>query len=127
MVSKNRGKKITCPTGFQPPKSPLFPPMEQNPFTEHPTEFAENPEPRCASILLLDVSGSMSGAPLQQLQEGLMVYKDELFADTLARKRVEIAIVTFGGAVQVPQSFTTAEFFNPPTLVATGDTPMGAA
>src|SRR5207248_1255814 len=59
--------------------------------------------------------------------EGLAVYKDELFADSLARKRVEIAIVTFGGLVQVAQAFTTAEYFTPPTLVATGETPMAAA
>src|SRR5437868_2538714 len=101
--------------------------MEQNPFTDAAPGFAESPEPRCASVLLLDVSGSMAGAPLQQLQEGLAVYKDELFADNLARKRVEIGIVTFGGSVQVAQPFTTAEFFNAPTLVATGETPMGAA
>ena len=101
--------------------------MEQNPFTESGTDFATNPEPRCASVLLLDTSGSMGGAPLQELQEGLAVYKDELFADTLARKRVEIAIVTFGGTVQVAQQFVTPEFFTPPTLAATGDTPMANA
>jgi uncharacterized protein YegL len=101
--------------------------MEQNPFTASGAEFAENPEPRCASVLLLDVSGSMAGAPLQELQDGLAVYKDELFADTLARKRVEVAIVTFGGTVQVAQQFVTPDNFTPPTLVATGETPMASA
>jgi uncharacterized protein YegL len=69
----------------------------------------------------------MSGAAIQQLQEGLTVYKDQLVADSLARKRVEVAVVTFGGTVQVATTFTTAEFFIPPTLVADGDTPMGSA
>jgi uncharacterized protein YegL len=101
--------------------------MEQNPFTQASAEFAENPEPRCASVLLLDVSASMAGDSIQQLQDGLMVYKDQLAADDLARKRVEVAVVTFGGSVQVANTFTTAEFFNPPSLVATGDTPMGSA
>jgi uncharacterized protein YegL len=78
-------------------------------------------------VLLLDVSSSMMGDSIQQLQEGLMVYKDQLAADDLARKRVEVAVVTFGGTVQVANTFTTADFFNPPTLIATGDTPMGAA
>ena len=27
-------------------------------------EFAENPEPRCPCVLLLDTSGSMEGAPI---------------------------------------------------------------
>jgi uncharacterized protein YegL len=101
--------------------------MEQNPFNDANVGFAENPEPRCASILLLDTSGSMAGAPIQQLQEGLAVYKDELFADSLAKKRVEVAIVTFGGTVQIPQTFATAEYFMPPTLTPSGETPMGAA
>jgi hypothetical protein len=30
-------------------------------------EFAENPEPRCPCILLLDTSGSMQGAPIREL------------------------------------------------------------
>ena len=101
--------------------------MEQNPFSESGAELASNPEPRCASLLLLDVSGSMAGAPLQQLQEGIAVYKDELFADELARKRVEIALVTFGGTVQVAQQFVAPEYFAPPTLIATGETPMASA
>lgn len=34
---------------------------EQQPFAA--AEFAENPEPRCPCILLLDTSGSMEGDP----------------------------------------------------------------
>jgi uncharacterized protein YegL len=89
-------------------------------------EFAENPEPRCPCLLLLDTSGSMQGQPITQLNEGLRVFKDELAADALATKRVEIAIVTFG-PVQVHTDFQTADTFQPPTLTTTGDTPMGAA
>ncbi|MGU0160542.1 hypothetical protein ACVXHB_10025, partial [Escherichia coli] len=29
------------------------------------SDFASNPEPRCPCILLLDVSGSMSGRPIR--------------------------------------------------------------
>jgi len=46
-------------------------------------------------------------------------------ADTLAAKRVEISIVTFG-PVQLVNDFVTAESFSPPNLNAAGDTPMGA-
>jgi uncharacterized protein YegL len=35
--------------------------------------------------------------------------------------------VTFGGIVTVAQDFVTAENFHPPTLTATGGTPMGQA
>ena len=89
-------------------------------------DFASNPEPRCPCVLLLDVSGSMSGRPLDELNAGLTLFKDELAADSLAMKRAEIGIVTFG-PVKVEMPFTTAAAFFPPTLQAQGDTPMGAA
>lgn len=89
-------------------------------------DFASNPEPRCPCVLLLDVSGSMGGAPLNELNAGLAVFKDELAADTLAMKRVEVAMVTFG-PTKVEMPFTSASTFYPSTLSAQGDTPMGSA
>ncbi len=89
--------------------------------------FAENPEPRLPCILLLDVSGSMNGDPICELNAGLATYKNELAADSLAAKRVEIALVTFGGQVQTVSDFVSVDDFQPPWLSADGDTPMGAA
>jgi uncharacterized protein YegL len=90
------------------------------------TEFADNPEPRCPCILLLDVSGSMGGQPISELNAGLITFKDELAADALAMKRVEVSIVTFG-PVRTELPFTGATSFYPPSLSAQGDTPMGEA
>lgn len=89
-------------------------------------DFASNPEPRCPCVLLLDVSGSMNGRPLEELNAGLTVFKDELSTDALAMRRVEVGIVTFG-PVKVEAPFTSAAVFYPPTLQSQGDTPMGAA
>lgn len=91
------------------------------------SEFAENPEPRVPCVLLLDVSGSMSGQPIAELNEGLVTLKDTLAADSLASRRAELAIVTFGGTVDVVQDFVTAENFQPPHLSARGNTPMAQA
>ncbi len=98
--------------------------LEQVPFGG--AEFADNPEPRCACLLLLDTSSSMRGTPLQQLNDGLIAFKHELSADPLAMKRVEIGVVSFG-PVEVVSDFQTPDLFHPPSLAAAGDTPTGAA
>lgn len=101
--------------------------MEQTSFNQAASQFSENPENRCPSVLILDISGSMQGEPITQLQDGVAIYRDSLAADGLATKRVEVAIVTFGGAVEVVQGFTTAANFTAPALASRGDTPMGEA
>lgn len=98
--------------------------FEQIPFGA--AEFADNPEPRCPCLLILDTSGSMRGQPISELNAGLIAFKDELMADALAAKRVEVGIITFG-PVNTITEFTTADCFIPPALSTTGDTPMGAA
>jgi uncharacterized protein YegL len=101
-----------------------MPDLEQVPFAG--VEFADNPEPRCPCVLLLDTSGSMSGTKIAELNSGLETFAEELRSDTMAAKRVEVSMVTFG-PVQTVQHFVTADTFQAPTLVASGDTPMGAA
>jgi uncharacterized protein YegL len=90
-------------------------------------EFAENPDPRCACVLLLDTSGSMSGSPIDALNQGLQTFQSDIQEDALAKRRVEIAIVTFGGAVHIVQDFVSAGSLVAPTLAAGGGTPMGEA
>jgi uncharacterized protein YegL len=105
-------------------------------------EFADNPEPRCPVVLLLDTSGSMEGEPINELNQGLQTFAKSIQADALASLRVEVAILTFGGDVRAldvrngratpvsfdaNQVFTTVDLFQPPTLQPGGDTPMGEA
>lgn len=98
--------------------------FDQVPFGA--AEFAENPEPRCPCLLLLDTSASMRGQPIDELNDGLLAFKDELVADDLAAKRAEVAVVTFGPPT-LTVDFQTADHFYPPKLEADGVTPMGAA
>ena len=87
-------------------------------------QFAENPEPRCPCVLVVDVSSSMYGNKINQLNRGIATFADELKADQLASLRTEVAIVTFSGHAEMPQDFVTADQFSPPTLVANGSTMM---
>ena len=86
------------------------------------------PQPHLAAVLLLDTSGSMDGSNIRQLNEGLRTLKEELLRDDLARKRVELAVITFGDkGVNLMHDFSSIERFHPPALYADGGTPMGEA
>ena len=125
---------------------------EQVPFSD--VGLATNPEPRCPCVLLLDTSGSMSEivsntgrdlgyttqvdgqtyravsggvTRIDLVNEGLRAYQTDVTSDPLAAQRVEVSVVTFGGTVQTVCPFVTTSQFTPPTLVASGETPMGAA
>jgi uncharacterized protein YegL len=98
--------------------------LTQVPFAD--VSFVDNPEPRCPCVLVLDVSGSMSGRPIAELNAGLKQLQKELSGDALAAKRVEIAVVTFG-PVKVVHDFVSAESFQASSLHVEGSTPMGEA
>ncbi|GGN73396.1 hypothetical protein GCM10010112_42650 [Actinoplanes lobatus] len=87
----------------------------------------ENPEPRVACVLLLDVSASMSGDRINELNEGLRLFATDIKEDRLARKRTEILVVTFGGTSQVAAPFEEAQHFVAPHLTASGGTPVASA
>jgi len=94
---------------------------------EAAVEFAENPEARCPCVLLLDISGSMKGAPIDALNEGIRAFKEDLSKDTLAARRVEVALVAFHNEIVVHNDFGTIDRFDPPLLEASGQTHMGEA
>lgn len=84
-------------------------------------------QPQVATVLVLDTSYSMEDFKIDQLNEGLAHFKEDVMQDELARKRVDFAIVTFGEFVTRQQDFCRIEDYNPSKLVANGSTPMGDA
>ncbi|RME91682.1 MAG: VWA domain-containing protein [Verrucomicrobia bacterium] len=98
-----------------------------NPELADAIEFAENPEPRCPCVLLLDTSASMQGEPIEALNQGLVTFREQLLKDPMASRRVEVAVVTFDNEIRVVQDFVTPDRFEPPRLTAQGQTFMGGA
>jgi uncharacterized protein YegL len=92
------------------------------------SDLIENPSPRCACLLVLDTSSSMSGTPIDELNEGLRTFISELQKDEVAAYSVEVGIIEFGAQVREVMPFTTvAGLESIPSLQASGLTPMGSA
>lgn len=97
-------------------------------------EFGDNPDPRSPLVLLLDASSSMveprpgeSRTPMEALNSGLDILVTELHKDPLAKRRVEVSVVTFGTEVSPATEFSTVENLVLPTLAPSGLTSMGKA
>lgn len=84
----------------------------------------DNRDPRVACVLLVDVSGSMAGAPIEALEAGFKQFVDEIQDDPVARKRAEIAVVTFGTHANLLVAFQEARALQPATFPVGGTTNM---
>ena len=91
------------------------------------SEFKRNSHPRRQYLFALDTSGSMQGEPIAEVIARLKDLKETLGRDSLARKRAEVGLLTFGGDVKMVAPFRPAEEFEVPELVAAGSTPMASA
>lgn len=81
-------------------------------------------EPHLACILLLDVSGSMTGEPIWNLNKAINRFKEQVCKDEIARKRVDVAVVTFSNYVNLITDFVPVEKLPKIILQAEGKTMM---
>ena len=95
--------------------------MAKNDFM---AESAENYEQKCLCLLVLDVSGSMRGEPINELNKGLRDFYKEISEDETTSQRLEVSIITFNQMVQTIQEPALIENFTMPTLHAEGSTAM---
>ena len=92
-----------------------------------PTKFTAPTAKPLPVILLLDVSGSMDGAKIQNLNEAV---KDmlETFRNTEnGETEIHVAIITFGAEVILHQALVSAGDVTWHDLSASGGTPLGTA
>lgn len=90
-------------------------------------ELVDNPTPRVPICLVLDVSGSMGGDPLKEMEKGVGMFFDAIRDDEIAKYSAEISIVTFGGVARKALDFYSIERQEVPSFYADGATPMGEA
>lgn len=96
-----------------------------NPFVN--VESPDNFEQKCLCTLVLDVSGSMSGRPINELNKGLQEFYDIVKQDFVASLRLEVSIITFGDQVLMIQKPDLIDNFSMPVLTTNGSTPMADA
>ncbi|MEI0492980.1 VWA domain-containing protein [Brachyspira intermedia] len=101
--------------------------MEEEILSIREKELRTNPSARVAVCLVLDTSGSMSGAPINELNRGVKLFIDAIKNDDIAKYAAEIAIVTFGGDVEVYADFANIENLQFTDFYAEGSTPMEEA
>lgn len=101
--------------------------MQEEMLNIRKKELISNPAARVAVCLVLDTSGSMSGAPIDELNKGVKLFIDAIKNDDIAKYAAEVAIVTFGGDVEVYSDFQNIENFSFRDLDADGGTPMEEA
>jgi uncharacterized protein YegL len=88
------------------------------------TESPENFQQKCCVAFVLDVSGSMSGNAIEELNKGLQEFHKEILDDSTAASRLEIAIVEFSSSVSTLIDPSLVENFSMPTLVTNGSTKL---
>jgi len=85
-----------------------------------------NPASRVPVALTLDISSSMRGDPINELNQGVRQFFDALNADEVAKTSVEVAIVAFSSQPRIELDFQGLDHVEePPILTATGSTDLG--
>ena len=95
--------------------------MAKNDFS---AESAENFEQKCLCVLVLDVSGSMRGEPIAELNKGLQDFYNEIKEDETMSQRLEVSIMTFNDQVSTLQEPALVDNLTMPTLKADGTTAL---
>jgi len=82
---------------------------------------------RLPVYFLVDVSESMVGEPIQQVQDGMRAIVQELRTDPYALETVFVSVIAFAGKAKSISPLTELYKFYPPTFPIGGGTSLGSA
>lgn len=84
-------------------------------------------ERHVAVEMLVDTSGSMTGDPIKELNQGMTEFRTALEEDSLAMGRADVSIISFNSSVQTEMGFRPASEYVAPHLAASGGTSLNGA
>jgi uncharacterized protein YegL len=87
-------------------------------------EVPENFEQKCPLAIVPDISGSMAGEPISQLNDGMKDMHTEINGDPTALSKLDTAVISFNSNVTVEQDFSLMDGFTMPQLSAGGTTKL---
>jgi len=82
---------------------------------------------RLPVYLVLDTSGSMSGEPIQAVENGMQMLVSALRQDPQALESAYLSVITFNSNANQVVPMTDLASFQMPSLSASGSTELGAA
>ena len=85
-----------------------------------------NYQQKCPVVFVVDNSGSMSGAPINELNKGFEVFRNEIGQDDTASARLDVAIISFNSSEKIEHDFELISDYQMPVLAAGGGTNMQA-
>ncbi len=101
---------------------------KENDMHHNTDDLIHNPSTRCPCMLVLDTSASMSGEPINELNDGLLRFVQSTQQDESAAYSVELGIISAGGSVREIMPFTcVADIREVHAMQASGNTPLGSA
>jgi uncharacterized protein YegL len=81
-----------------------------------------NYEQKCCCTLVLDVSGSMSGSPIKELNVGLQEFCNNILNDSTTANRLEVGLIEFSDIITTRREPTLLSYEGLPTLTVRGTT-----
>ncbi|MDR0992366.1 MAG: VWA domain-containing protein, partial [Ruminococcus sp.] len=82
---------------------------------------------RLPVYLLLDISGSMQGEPIEALKNGISALVSELKSDPQSLETAYLSVITFNSTARQIIPLTELMLFREPIISAGGATALGAA
>lgn len=87
-------------------------------------EIMNHGEKHIACVLLVDISGSMSGQPMEELNRGLQEFAQALQEDDKAYGCADVCVISFASQVRTVVPFcAAADYQAPPAVRRRSDCP----